>query len=354
MKLLYITNGINGIGGLERVLSIKASYFADELKYDVHIITLNEPGMSAFYQFSEQITVHRIMASGNAFSYLKAYVREINRVVREIQPDIISVCDDGLKGLYVPLWIKKGKAALIYERHASMRLNHSKVQSLLMKLGGLMYDKVVVLTQYNLSEWLGNNQIVIPNPLSFYPNESSSLQRKRIICVGSLSYNKGYDLLIDAWSKIAGKYSDWRIDIYGRGDSSAYNAEINKKGISDSITFCGPTNEIMKEMLDSSFLVLPSRSEGFGMVLIEAMACGLPCVSFDCPCGPRDIIQNEKNGFLVEIENTNALSLAIEKMINNNELLKNMATFAKESVKSYKIEQISSLWNDLFNKLILK
>lgn len=352
MKLLYITNGINGIGGLERVLSIKASYFAEKLKYDVHIITLNEPGMSAFYQFSEQITVHRIIASGNAFSYLKAYMREINRVVMKIQPDIISVCDDGLKGLYVPLWIKKGKAALIYERHASMRLNHSKVQSLLMKLGSLMYDKVVVLTQYNLSEWLGNNQIVIPNPISFLPQEKATLKEKRIICVGSISHNKGYDLLIKAWNRIAKDCPGWKIDIFGKGDTSMYQKMIDDDHLQDSIRFCGPTGQVQQEMLHSSFLVLPSRSEGFGMVLIEAMACGLPCVAFDCPCGPRDIILDGKNGILVPPENTVALSESIKKMIQGPTLLEEMSTFAPQSVSKYEIISVAQHWQDLFMSLM--
>lgn len=354
MKLLYITNGINGIGGLERVLSIKASYFAEELKYDVHIIALNEPETSAFYKFSKQITVHRIMASGNVFSYLKSYIREINQVVMRIQPDIISVCDDGLKGLYVPLWIKKGNAALLYERHASMRLNHSKVQSLLMKLGGLMYDKVVVLTQYNLSEWLGNNQIVIPNPISFLPQEKATLKEKRIICVGSISHNKGYDLLIEAWNKIALNCPGWKIDIFGRGDFSKYQKMIDDYHLQDSIRFCGPTDQVQQEMLRSSFLVLPSRSEGFGMVLIEAMACGLPCVAFDCPCGPRDIILDGKNGLLVSPENTASLSESLKKIIQDPTLLEKMGIFAPQSVSKYEITSVAQYWQDLFMSLMKK
>ena len=235
MKLLYITNGINGIGGLERVLSIKASYFAENLGYDIHIITLNENNIKPFYSFSEQIHFHRIFTRGGGLQYLKSYICEINKVVHSVKPDIISVCDDGLKGLYVPLWIKKGGVALIYERHASMRLNNSKVQSFLMKLGGLMYDKVVVLTQYNLSEWLGNNQVVIPNPISFLPQEKPSLKEKRIICVGSISHNKGYDLLIEAWKRIAKDCPEWKIDIFGKGDASIYQKMIDDYHLQDSI-----------------------------------------------------------------------------------------------------------------------
>lgn len=348
MNLVYITNGINGIGGLERVLSIKATYFADVYNYEVHIIALNELDDTPFYSFSKKIIVHRVSASGRGIKYLKNYIKNINHVIRIIRPDIISVCDDGLKGLYVPTWIKKGKAALIYERHASMRLNKSLIQSCLMKIGGLLYDKVVVLTQYNLSEWIGHNLIVIPNPISFVPKEKSTLQNKRIICVGSVSYNKGYDLLIEAWKLIVDDCPGWKIDIFGKGITSGFQRMIDKYHLQDTIHFCGTTNQIQDEMLNSSFLVLPSRSEGFGMVLIEAMACGLPCVAFDCPCGPRDIIQNGRNGILVPPGDTNLLAESIKKMIQSSELLKNMATFAVRSVSKYAIDTVAHIWQDLF------
>lgn len=348
MKLLYITNGINGIGGLERVLSIKASYFADVYHYEVHIVALNEQDDTPFYSFSKKIIVHRVSASGRGIRYLKNYIKNVNHVVRIIRPDIISVCDDGLKGLYVPIWIERGGSALIYERHASMRLNNSLIQSWLMKIGGLLYDKVVVLTQYNLSEWIGHNQVVIPNPISFIPKEKSTLKNKRIICVGSVSYNKGYDLLIEAWKLIVDDCPGWKIDIFGKGITLDFQQMIDRYHLQDTIHFRGTTNQIQTEMLNSSFLVLPSRSEGFGMVLIEAMACGLPCVAFDCPCGPRDIIQNNKNGFLVPPENISLLAENIKKLIRSSDLLNNMGTFAVASVSKYAIDNIARIWRNLF------
>ena len=352
MKLLYITNGITGIGGLERVLSIKLSYFTDQQGYEVHVITLNEPQRAPFYTFSSKIKVHNIQARGNLFTYLLSYIKKINKVVKEVSPDIISVCDDGLKGLYVPLWIHKRYKAIIYERHASMLLNNSKLQSFFIKLGGKLYNRIILLTKYNKTEWISQNLEVIPNPLSFPDDEYSLLNNHRIICVGSLSYNKGYDLLIDAWSKIAHRYPDWKIDIYGRGDASVYHSLMQEKKVENSITFCGPTNDIKQKMLESSFLVLPSRSEGFGMVLIEAMACGLPCVSFDCPCGPRDIIQDRKNGLLIPPGDTNALAQGIETLIQDKKTLHAMGDVAIHSISKYKVENIASLWDTLFHQLI--
>ena len=346
MKLLYITNGISGGGGLERVLSIKASYFVETLGYDVHIITLND-AKETFYPFSSSISIHPIEVSKD-WKYLFSYIHKVNQIVKKIQPDIISVCDDGMKGLYVPLWIQKGKAKTIYERHASMILNGASWQKFWMRMGGHLYDKIVVLTNYNLSEWSSSNLTVIPNPVSFYPQESATLENHRIICVGSLSYNKGYDLLIDAWSKIASQHPSWSVHIYGKGDASIYQDIINQAGIQKQITFHAPVQDIASVYQQASLLVLPSRSEGFGMVLIEAMACGVPCVAFDCPCGPRDIILDGKNGFLVKTQDTAELAQHIEKLINNEQLRKNMGTFAKQTAQQYLMERIAILWKNLF------
>ena len=346
LKLLYITNGISGGGGLERVLSIKASYFAEEFGYDVHIISLND-AKETFYPFSTSITFHPIEVAKD-WKYLFSYIRKINQIVKEVLPDIISVCDDGMKGLYVPFWIQKGKAKIIYERHASMILNGASWQKFWMRMGAHLYDKTVVLTHYNLTEWSSNNLTVIPNPVSFYPHESATLENHRIICVGSLSYNKGYDLLIDAWSKIASRHPSWSVHIYGKGDDSVYQDAIHQAGIQKQITFHAPVQDIASVYQQASLLVLPSRSEGFGMVLIEAMACGVPCVAFDCPCGPRDIIQDGKNGFLVKPQDTEELAKSLERLIENKELRINMGLFAKQTAQHYSMERIASLWKNLF------
>lgn len=350
MKLLYITNGISGIGGLERVLSIKASYLADQLGYEVHIITLNEKTDKTFYKFSPRIKVHNVNTRGGGLVYFYSYTKGINEIVNLISPDIISVCDDGLKGIFVPVWIKKQNASIIYERHASLKFNHSCIQSVLIKFGGLLYDKVIVLTKYNLTEWIGHNLRVIPNPLSFIPKEKSRLDQKKIICVGSLSHNKGYDLLIEAWSKIYKEFPDWKIDIYGKGDSRIYEKMAKEKNI-NNIHFCGSTDNVMEKMLNASLLVLPSRSEGFGMVLIEAMACGLPCVAFDCPCGPRDIIQDCRNGLLIPPGNVEQLARSIRQIITDKVMLHSMGAYASQSIEQFSVDNICQIWNKLFHEL---
>ena len=193
MKLLYITNGINGSGGLERVLSIKASYVADALGYEVHILVLNNTDQNRFYFFSEKIQFHSIDVGGNTISYFLSYKKGIQKIVDQINPKIILVCDDGLKGFFLPTIIKSN-AKWIYERHASQELNRQaglkgKFSTKLMRHHASKFHRFVVLTNANKTEWTSANVEVIPNPLSFYPKESSALDSKRFIVVGSHSYN---------------------------------------------------------------------------------------------------------------------------------------------------------------------
>lgn len=351
MRLLYITNGITGVGGLERVLSVKASYLADKLDYEVCIISLNERGKDKFYEFSPKIFFHSVDTGKNKFEYFFG----IRRIVREFNPEVISVCDDGLKGFFVPLWIG-GKAKIIYERHVSKEMVtqgkapglKQKISFALMNIGSRLYDKFIVLTSDNKRQWQSGNVEIIPNPLPFYPDSVSNLANKRIIAVGKISVQKGYDRLINIWKKLESLHSDWNVDIYG---SVSDNCELAKIIECTSINIKKPVEDIQSEYLSSSIYVLPSRFEGFGMVLIEAMACGIPCVAFNCPCGPQDIIKDGEDGFLVENGNINQFVEKLSMLIDDEQLRKKMGDRARHNVRRYDINIIARQWDELFKSL---
>jgi glycosyltransferase involved in cell wall biosynthesis len=362
-KILYITNGIKGAAGLERVLSVKASRLADDFDYEVHILTLNNNNDAPFYHFSPKIIMHDIVVGGNALDYFKSYSNGIKEVVRRISPDVISVCDDGLKGFFLPLILKK-PCPMIYERHVSkvvaLGANPSfKKQMLvaaqfrLMNFLGKKFDKFVLLTNDNRQEWQLNNLVVISNPLSFYPDRSSKLNQPKVIAVGKHSYQKGYDLLLQSWKIIQEKHPDWELDIYGKYDPAQKLPELAKGlGVSESVYFFEPVKDIDTKFLESSIFVLPSRFEGFGMVLIEAMACGVPCVSFNCPCGPADIVRNNEDGFLVENGNIHEFAEKVMTLIERETLREEMGQKGKENVKRYLPEVIVPQWDELFKSLL--
>jgi len=362
-KLLYITNNINGPGGLERVLSIKASYLADHLDYEIHILTLNQKEVHPFYDFSNKIVYHDISVGGNFVSYFLQYSKKIRAIVKNIKPDVIAVCDDGLKGFFVPLILGK-LCPMIYERHVSRNVEIKKgkrslskriatsVKFGLMNFGGKYYDHFVVLTNGNLNEWSFKNLKVIPNPLSFYPETKSTLETKKVLAVGKHSYQKGYDRLLKSWKKVVEKHPSWILDIYGTiSEKEGLATLADTLNISKTINFYPPVKNIAEKYKEASIYTMSSRFEGFGMVLTEAMAYGVPCISYDCPYGPSDIITDKENGLLIDNGNIDAFADGIISLIEDDENRKSMGIKAKEAVKKYLPETIAKEWDTLFKDL---
>lgn len=366
MRLLYITNQVCGAAGLERVLSIKASYLVEKLNYEVHIITLNQNNNDLFYPFNEKINYHDLSVKGNPISYITNYWSKIKSIVREVKPDVISVCDDGLKAFTLPYLLKK-YCPIIYERHVSKNVqlqteNASIVQKLktkavylIMGVAAKKFDKFVVLTDDNLKEWHLNNIMVIENPLSFYTKSSSKLQNKKVLVVGRHCFQKGYDRLLQSWKIVTEKYPDWHLDIYGKFQHDNYYQKLATDiNISDSVSFFKPVKNIDEKYEEASIYAMSSRFEGFGMVLIEAMAYGVPCVSFNCPCGPKGIITDQEDGFLVENGNVKNFAEKIMQLISNDELRLKMGGKAKTKARQYLPEYVVPKWDVLFKDLTRK
>ena len=360
MKLLYITNGINGSGGLERVLSVKVSMLAEKFGYEVSVMVLNQTHQNPFYEFSSKIKFYSIEVGGNPLRYWESYKNGIQKTVDTINPDVIAVCDDGLKAFFVPTFLKTN-AKIIYERHVSKlieaRAGQGTVKKFITKLKwflmgkfGARFSKFIVLTEGNKNEWPTlKNVEVISNPLSFYPDKTAVLENKTVICVGKIAYQKGQDLLVKAWEKVIQKYPDWKLELYGKANENFLKTDHLKE---KNIYFFPPQKNIADRYLDSSVCVMSSRFEGFGMVLIEAMACGVPCVSFDCDYGPGDIIEDGEDGFLVEKENTDDLAEKLMLLIENEAMRKRFGINAKENVKRFLPENILLKWDDLFKSLV--
>lgn len=362
MKLLYITNAVNGSGGLERVLSIKASYLVEKLQYKVHILTLNSGHDNSFFDFNSAVVFHDILVYGSPISYVKGYFFGIRDTIKKVNPDVIVVCDDGLKAFFLPTILGKS-IPIIYERHVSKniaigknfgiwKLLLAKLKMKTMDVFANTFSKFIVLTSENTKEWKVNNLQIISNPLPFYPNESATLLNKKVIAVGKQSYQKGYDRLLQSWQKVHAENPEWQLEVYGKLDASeGLESLVKSLHIENSVHFFEPQKNIIEHYLESSIYVMSSRFEGFGMVLIEAMACGIPCVSFNCPFGPSDIITNEVDGFLVENGNTKALAEKLNLLIQDTELRMKMGQSAKENVKRFLPENIMQQWDELFKSI---
>ena len=352
-RILYITNGITSSGGLERVVSLKASYFADINGYDVHIVTLNEENKTKFYPLSDKITIYNIITTRNIFSFYKTYIYKIKSILKKINPDVIFVADDGLKGVLFPI-IFRPKCKVIYERHTTKAIHGNglkgKLIGMLMDFGSTKFDHFIVLTNCNKKDWPKVKNIeIIPNPLPFHCEIVPPINgRNKIISVGSLSYLKGHDILIEAWSLITHKFPHIKLQIFGEKKDNYKKLVdlIQKNDLNNCVYINKPTPNIKEKYLESVVCVLPSRVEGFGMVLIEAMECGTPCIATKCE-GPMDIISNGENGFLIDIDDSNSLAKKLEKILSNKQLTESISLNCRISAKHYHIDSIMDRWNNL-------
>ncbi|MCI9845894.1 glycosyltransferase family 4 protein [Flavobacterium pectinovorum] len=359
MKILFITPKINNQGGVARVLSLRSNYFIQNKNYQIHILTQNSRNFPLFFDFDKRIVLHDMSLLGNPIKFLLSYRKGLNELVAKINPDVIFVLDNGLKSYLLPYFLKT-TIPLILEIHGSKYVQEKKVTNKLFdffsikikEIGIKRYTKVIFLSNESALEWNYKKPIIISNPISFLTNDFSNLSSKKAIVVARHSYEKGLDRMLNIWKRIIEKYPDWNLEIYGKSNENQDLQEmVNSLGIGSNVTFFEPVKNILEKYLNSSLFLMTSRSEGFPMVLLEAMALGLPVVAYDCPCGPRAIIKNGENGFLVEDSNADSFVEKLELLMNDENLRIQMGLSARESVKKYNLENIMVQWKTLFEEM---
>ena len=213
-------------------------------------------------------------------------------------------------------------------------------------------DVIVTLTEGDKLLWNKAKRIeVIPNFSNIQVAQISSCHSKRVIAVGRLSWEKGYDRLIDIWELVSRKNPDWQLDIFGEGElEKNLNYKIAKKHI-NNITIHPTTKDISYEFSKSSICVMTSYYEGFALVLLEALKHGVPCIAYDCPFGPASIIEDNRCGYLIDNGNINVFAKKLCTLMNDEDARKK---FSKESIKRSKdfaIDTIMGKWVSLFESM---
>ena len=374
LKIVYVTPALYMAGGVERVLTLKANYFAEHFGYDITIILTEGKDKPLFYPLSDKIKVINLNIgfeelwtcsfTKKVFVYLKKqrqFKKALTNELMRLRPDItisllrreinfINDIKDGSR--------KIGELHVNRANYRNFEANDSNfiknlfakfwMRNLVSNLKQL--DQFVVLTEEDKSAWPElKNVCVIPDPLSFVPRSISPLTEKRVIAVGRYVYQKGFDLLLQAWAKIEKQYPDWQLAIFGDGNRAPYEQQMKDLDIDSSRCHLnGPTADIQHEYVNSSIFAFSSRFEGFGLVLVEAMACGLPVVSFACPCGPKDIIKSGEDGLLVENGNVDAMVTCMSQLMSNETLCISMSQAGLRNVQRFRMEQIAEQWNLIF------
>ena len=377
LKLVYITPALYMAGGVERVLTLKANYFAEHFGYDITIILTEGKGKPLFYPLSDKIKVINLNIGfeelwtcsflKKIFVYLKKqrqYKKALTQELMRIRPDVtdsllrreinfITNIKDGSK--------KIGELHVNRTNYRNFEADESNwfkelfakfwMRNLIKKLKKL--DRFVVLTHEDKASWIElDNVVAIHNPVSFRNITVTPLVNKRVIAVGRYTYQKGFDLLLRAWKIVESQCIDWELAVYGDGDRTGYIQLRDSLGIDKNRCHLNvPTTRIQKEYINSSVFVVSSRFEGLSMALLEAAACGLPIVSFTCPCGPRDVISDGVDGLLVEKENVNALADSLVKVMISSELRQRMSNAIQKKAESFQIKNIAIQWKQLSESL---
>lgn len=372
MKIVYCIAGLYNSAGMERVITNKANYLVNH-GHDVYIITAEQKGRNCYYELDERIVLYDLdinyaedksLLSKLCYAIPKRtkHYKRLSSLLFKIKADIvITTFGNEFFFLYKINDGSKKVAEIHFCKDYRLKRNRlgfwrvidyikTKQESRLVN----KYDSFVTLTNEDIYNWdcITNIQS-IPNPLTHVPVNVSDLTTKNILVVGRLSYQKGIDRLLEIWKDVSPMYPDWSLHIYGSGElESQILNQIHKYNLNHTTFIHRPISNISRAYLNSSCYLMTSRYEGLPMVMLEAMSYGLPVISYACPCGPKDLIINGINGYIIDDGDSNAFKERLIEIIGCEQSRKKLGANARNSVLRFKIDVIMQLWENLFNKLL--
>lgn len=372
MRILYVTDALAIWGGLERILVDKANYLAEHYGYQVSIITSEQGSRPVPYalspkvehidlgvNFYQQYSFHGLRRLIKYFCLHLTFRRFLEYEIKRVEPDIIiamrvDVVSDVIK--------VKGRIPLVVESHTCCKCYIFENDNFLRRINCMWLnrqasraDVLLSLTEGDANDWrkIANSVVVIPNIVSLNTTDRySSCESKSVIFVGRLVEQKDILCLLEVWFKVVSIHPDWILHIYGEGKYEAIvrNEVSTMKG---NVVLHRPTERIIEKYLESSIFLLTSMYEPFGLVLPEAMSCGLPVVAFDCPYGPADIITDGVDGFLIKDRSVESFVHRVDQLMSSYDLRRRMGQAGIRSSQRYRSEVIMPQWVSLFEQLVL-
>lgn len=374
MKIIYCIHSVYNPGGMERVLLNKVQWLCGNTDWEIKIVTTDQHGRPPFYKFPGKVVFtdlginysedNILSPLGKISGYLKKkhlHKKRLTEYLSEEMADIVVSLFPS-ESSFIPD-IKDGSRKVLelhFNRNFRLQYGRTGIIGMTDRLRTISdyrlakrFHDFVVLTEEDRRNWGDlRNITVIPNAVHTIPDRVSALDNKRVIAVGRLDYQKGFDKLIDAWGLMMRKHPElkgWRLDIFGQGEwKEMLLNKIADQNLADSVAINKPTDNITEEYLQSSLLVMSSNYEGFGMVLVEAMACGVPGVSFACQCGPRDIIEPGVNGLLVRAGDIEMLADAMARVMGDDALRNRMGAEARRVTDRFSESAVMQQWMALF------
>lgn len=373
MKIVYCMHSLYNPGGMERTMLNKIAYWKTHTDWDVMVVTTNQQGRPFFFSLPDGVKhvdlgINYVKDGDDKplrkiISYLQKRRRHRNLLtellIKERADVTVSLFPS--ESSFIPSIADGSKKVLELHMNRYFRLQYNRAG-----LVGMIdrfrnrwdlrlvrrFDRFVVLTEEDKGYWGAlDNITVIPNSSVPKLNETADLTSHHLIAVGRLDYQKSFDRLLLAWAEVCASPSvgDWVLDIFGQGEwESKLRQMIVQLGIESHTVLHKPSTDIEREYLNSSAILMTSHYEGLPMVLIEAMSHGLPAVAFACKCGPRDLIDDGRNGLLIEDGDIHRFAEAVLRLINDEALRMTLSQEALKIKERYSEESVMALWKDLF------
>jgi glycosyltransferase involved in cell wall biosynthesis len=380
MRLVYFIPSLYNPGGMERVLTEKLNYLSAIEGYELTVITTEQNARIPYFSIDPRVKLLHLDINYNSDFNKGIIARVLSKRKKDIQYRMLltnflsvykaDICISlGGKEISI-LPTLKDESIKILELHFAKSFRAQFISSrnsgVIWKLIGKLrtwqliqeskkFRKVVALTEHDKSDWqkTNSNVIQIYNPTPFTVGRDSDLSKLKVLSVGKLDAQKGYDFLIEIWSHVAKKHPTWILEIFGQGEwDDKLQKQINNSGLQRQVQLKGLSKNVRQEYLNSSIYVMTSRYEGFPMVLLEALACGLPCISFDCKYGPNELIRNGENGFLIPEWEIQLFADKICELISDEELRNTMSLNSLRFAEQFTIDKIMKEWTSLFNNLL--
>lgn len=382
MRILIMHRSFALVGGAERVITDKANFLANAghqlllvsyeqglhpLPYELHPSVGYKDLDCRFFTLSKYSLPLHIY---HFFRLRNKFRKALRSTVEDFKPDVVVLASDWqtLMGAVVQSVNPIPVIAEFHNTYAHIMRKVESSENWLRKVMTQFYyrqtisnlrkcSKLVVLTEIDAQNWRRHfdNVCVIPNPVTQYPEVIDDIPKDngRIIFVGRFNHEKRIDRLITAFSMIADRYPDWHVDIFGDGnEKEKLLRQVDECGLVKRVVIHEPTKAIYDEYKRSEMLVLCSEHEASPLVLVEAMACGVPCVSLDCPTGPRAIIKDGETGLLAKDGDVNDLASKIEWLIVHEAERKEMGLKARVFAASRKQDVVMEQWEKLYTGII--
>lgn len=344
-KIVFVTRGLHDGGGIERVTSYISSLLTQE-GWVVYVLCLQKEGQPYFPLSKEVKVVYQSELKGCS------RIQRIRNFYQKVHPDLIIGV--GSNRTLTHHFSAKGFKFATWE-HFNTTIQAHPLHSL-SRFWATRLGWIITLTPADAEAYVklykAKKVLSIANPITIDGLQPAELMSKRILSAGRLVGQKGFDRLLKAWSLIEAKYPEWQLRIVGSGKKLAsLKKEMKTLQLQNRVEMIPHSKNMVEQYSQASIYAMTSRYEGFPLVLLEAMASGLPIVSFDCPRGPSDIILPEETGLLVANNDIKAFALALERLISNSSLRLSMGQKALEQSAKYTPQHIVKQWTAALQKM---